>query len=178
MSGLCRECWANAEARRQRLTEALGLSPEQQARIKAALTQTRGRYQAPRRQGMEPGGPRGAGPPDRRGPQSPERRVAASSLRARYREAVLAVLTPAQREKFERLSAAREAAPATQGRVWVLGGDGEPTPVGVVTGISDGSYTEIVRGALEPGRQVIVGTDKGAGKSSRSGPGGRRRFGF
>jgi HlyD family secretion protein len=63
----------------------------------------------------------------------------------------------------------------TQGRVWVLGDDGKPTPVNIMIGITDGSFTEIVRGDLQVGQQVIVGTSNPAKKSSKQ---SRRRFGF
>ena len=45
----------------------------------------------------------------------------------------------------------------TRGRVWVLDPEGKPSPVDVIAGISDGSFTEIVRGDLKPGQKVIVG---------------------
>jgi HlyD family secretion protein len=63
----------------------------------------------------------------------------------------------------------------TQGRVWVLGEKGTPTPVDIMTGISDGSSTEVVQGDLEAGQQVIIGTSRPENKSKSS---GRRRFGF
>jgi HlyD family secretion protein len=45
----------------------------------------------------------------------------------------------------------------TRGRVWALDPEGKPSPVDVIAGISDGSFTEIVRGDLKPGQKVIVG---------------------
>lgn len=62
----------------------------------------------------------------------------------------------------------------TAGRVWVLGPDGRPSPVDVITGISDGSFTEIIGGDLEPGRQVIVGAIQPSGRSSSH----TKRLGF
>jgi HlyD family secretion protein len=50
---------------------------------------------------------------------------------------------------------------AAQARVWVLR-DGQPTPVPVVAGLDDDTYTEIVKGDLKPGDQVIVTEQRAA----------------
>ena len=47
------------------------------------------------------------------------------------------------------------AHPAAAARVWVLSG-GQPKPVGVTTGLSDGTFVEIAGGDLKPGDNVIV----------------------
>jgi HlyD family secretion protein len=47
------------------------------------------------------------------------------------------------------------AAPA--GRVWVVGPDGQPAVITLQLGIGDGTYTEVVRGDIKEGQQVIVG---------------------
>jgi HlyD family secretion protein len=41
--------------------------------------------------------------------------------------------------------------------VWVLAG-GKPKRVPVATGVSDGSFTEIVSGDLKEGQEVLVDT--------------------
>jgi HlyD family secretion protein len=46
---------------------------------------------------------------------------------------------------------------APAGRVFVLGPDGKPTALSLQLGIGDGTYTEVVRGELAEGQQVIVG---------------------
>jgi HlyD family secretion protein len=46
--------------------------------------------------------------------------------------------------------------------VWVLGRDGRPASIAVTPGISDGAFTEIVRGDLRPGQSVLVGAEGGA----------------
>ena len=77
---------------------------------------------------------------------------------------------------------------ATVGRggrqtVYVKGADGQPQPVQVTTGDSDGSMTEILGGNLQPGAQVITGTlaggddASGGTRRSGSGSGGQRRSG-
>ena len=42
--------------------------------------------------------------------------------------------------------------------VWLVAEDGLVRPVSVSTGLSDGMYTELTRGALEPGDAVVVGS--------------------
>jgi HlyD family secretion protein len=44
------------------------------------------------------------------------------------------------------------------GQVWVVGADGQPRPVTLVLGISDGTFTEVVEGELADQQQVIVGS--------------------
>src|SRR5947207_1702952 len=48
------------------------------------------------------------------------------------------------------------------GRIWVLGSDGKPAPVEVALGLSDGSSTEVLRGDLKEGQEVIVGLAGGS----------------
>ena len=60
------------------------------------------------------------------------------------------------------------------GRVWVVGEDGKPHPVPVQIGISDGSRSEVLAGALNEQAQVIVGSGGSAEKANR--PGGEPRL--
>ena len=62
---------------------------------------------------------------------------------------------------------------ATPGRVYVLDAEGKPRPVSVVLGISDGSFTEVVRGDLKEGQEVVAGLGAGGGKPGTT-PGGPR----
>jgi HlyD family secretion protein len=50
---------------------------------------------------------------------------------------------------------------STAGLVWILGRDGQPVPVQVTLGISDGTSTEIVGGDLTVGQAVLVGLATG-----------------
>lgn len=74
---------------------------------------------------------------------------------------------------------------ATMGRgavqtVYVKGADGQPSPVQITTGDTDGFRTEVLSGDLKPGMQVITsqlasgssGSTRGTGGSSRRGGGG------
>jgi len=46
---------------------------------------------------------------------------------------------------------------APTGRVWVVGPDGKPAAVPLQLGIGDGTYTEVAKGEIKEGQQVIVG---------------------
>lgn len=139
-------------------TKELGLDQDQQARLQAIFSKGRQKVMALRRQGA-----------DSRDIQSEIR-----SFREQNKGAVLAILTPEQREKYSRIAKERSVNPITAGRVWVLGRDGKPVPVDVMVGATDGSVSEIVKGDLKPGQEVIVGTNQLSGRSSK----GRKAFGF
>lgn len=51
-------------------------------------------------------------------------------------------------------------------KVWALA-QGKPVPVEITTGISDGKYTEVVSGALQEGRELILEAN---GKNQKSNP--------
>lgn len=51
-----------------------------------------------------------------------------------------------------------KGAVGTPARVWILGPDGQPQPVSIRTGLTDGNYAEIVEGELKDGAEVIIGT--------------------
>jgi HlyD family secretion protein len=62
--------------------------------------------------------------------------------------------------------------------VWVLGADGKPSAVPVTLGITDGAFTEVTSGNLQPGQEVIVGSvTEGTSGSAPAQPfgGGQRR---
>ena len=149
---------ASGTDRMKRLVEALNLDEKQQDQLGEIFAEMRERIGSMRRQGASP----------------EDIRVEIDRMRLRSRDAVLAMLTPEQRDKFNQLDAARASNPVTQARVWVLRPDGQPSPVDILAGISDGSFTEVVRGDLRPGQEVIIGT----AQSSRRSSGGGKRFGF
>lgn len=141
-----------------RLDKGLSLGEDQKEQIRALFAEVRKKVMAMRGAGA---GPNEIGPEVQR-------------LREQNRIKIMRILTPEQREKFQKLRSARIASPLTPGRVWVLGEGGKPDPVDVVSGISDGSFTEIVRGDLQPGQEVILGIVQTSGKRKSGG----RRFGF
>ena len=68
-----------------------------------------------------------------------------------------ALFDPEQKRLYREFTAAAAASQGTPGRIWTVGPEGEPVPANVMIGISDGSRTEILRGEIEPGDQVIGG---------------------
>ncbi len=67
---------------------------------------------------------------------------------------------PGRKEKAQQVSEGRETGPASKGRVWVVGREGKPIPLDVMTGISDGSFTEVVGGEVSAGQEVIIGINQ------------------
>ena len=143
---------------RERLVKALGLSAEQQKKLDPVLADSRQQMIA--LQGL----------PDQ------ERREQARKIRETTRTRIREFLTPEQRAKYDESNAAsggearggsdpRSGAP---GRVWVLDGD-KVKPVALTLGISDGAATEVLRGELKEGQEIIVGS---AGSRSGTGTGG------
>lgn len=51
---------------------------------------------------------------------------------------------------------------SSTGRVWILGVDRQPAPVSVTLGVTDGIFTEVVRGDLQVGQAVLVGLETAA----------------
>lgn len=107
-----------------------------------------------------------------------------SALRQESRSRMRALLSPEQQQKFDQMSQ-RPHSPQPSGpvyRIWLPMSAGGPQAVAIVTGISDGLYTEVVSGELREGQEIIVGeagggTAKAAGRTAAPGfPGfgGRR----
>jgi HlyD family secretion protein len=107
-----------------------------------------------------------------------ERREAARTERQRFMRAVEAILTPDQREKYHVFREARgprspvgPGGPAAlarggpprmaeagmPGRVHVIDEQGNPKPVSLRIGSTDGSWTEVLSGEIKPGDAVING---------------------
>ena len=78
-----------------------------------------------------------------------------------------------RRDRPERTATLGRGATQT---VYVKGADGQPQPVQVTTGDTNGTMTEVLSGDLKPGQQVITGQLAGngdkAGGSRRGGAGG------
>ncbi|PCG14419.1 MAG: efflux RND transporter periplasmic adaptor subunit [Sphingomonas sp.] len=64
-----------------------------------------------------------------------------------------------------------------QQTVYVKGDDGTPQPVQVTTGDTNGTLTEVLSGALNPGMQVITGQLASGDDAAGGGGGSRRRAG-
>ncbi len=146
-----------AGERVSRIIEALGLDENQQARVRALFSDTREKIKEMRQKGAAPD----------------EIRTQAANLREKSRMALSAILNEEQRRKFAHLSKGGAIHAARKGRVWVVGEAGQAVAIQVTTGISDGSFTEILSGDLGPGREVIVGMDRPSPSSAA-----KRKFGF
>ena len=112
-------------------------------------------------------------------PGEAERRRQAERIRAETNARIAEILTPEQRPAWERLLAESGArGQAATGRVYVLEG-GQPKPVDVRLGLTDGSNTELAAGGLAEGSEVIIGVaDATRGGSGQPASGGLPRGRF
>ncbi|MGE7472127.1 efflux RND transporter periplasmic adaptor subunit [Bosea sp. NPDC003192] len=146
-----------AGALRERIEEEVQPTPEQKQAIAAIMSEQR----AGNRQAMA-------------GLSEEERRAAFRATRTELRAKVAAVLDPERRAKFEALM--QEGRPATQsdvtpGRVYVLDGEGQPKPVAIRLGPSDGAFTQILPAAgIAEGVEVVIG---GGPRNAEPTPAGR-----
>ena len=150
---------AAGDAMRERLVKELKLTAEQQAQLDEIQRATREQIRAIDTD------------------DAGERARRSQRLRAESRARIAEILTPEQRARYEQMSASRAGGgrSATSGRVWVLDDTGRPTRVEVRIGLTDGTHSEIVGGALQEGSQVIVGLQADAKRTqAKGGP----RFGF
>lgn len=76
------------------------------------------------------------------------------------------LLPQPQAPVVRRVAAGGSATPDGSTDIWVLR-DGVPQPLQVRTGVSDGSYTELVDGGLQPGDRLITGIAGGAGAGAQ-----------
>jgi HlyD family secretion protein len=145
-------------AARERLIKELGLNSEQQAKFETISNETRDKIRA-------------------LGTDDPaERRKQVERLRSESRVRIAELLNPEQRARYEEMGASRRATGASSGRVWVLDAQGKPKTIAVRTGLTDGTYSELVSGDVSEGMQLITGTmDAGKGKAR---PAGGPRFGL
>jgi len=144
---------------RERLVTGLGLSAEQQKKLDPILADTRQQMSALREL-----------------PESERQPRVREATRAKIRE----ILTPEQRAKYEELAgrdgrgagaAAAFGGGGNPGRVWILDADGKPKAVALTLGISDGAATEVLRGDLKEGQEIITGL-AAAGQNRPGTPGG------
>ncbi|HRH80894.1 MAG TPA: efflux RND transporter periplasmic adaptor subunit [Thiobacillaceae bacterium] len=56
----------------------------------------------------------------------------------------------------------REEGAGIPGRVWVVGADGWPAPFSLRLGVSDSKATEVLKGELRAGQEVILGYEEGS----------------
>ncbi len=155
----------------EQMTKLLDLTPDQQQQLRALVAEQRERLAAQRTQVRQPDGPPGAPPA---GEVSGAQRANLQRARAQFDTALGAILTPDQQAKLQAARVARgEATGARRGQVWVMEG-GKPKAVNIVTGVTDGGFTELLRGDLNEGQEIIVGLNFGAKAATSALP----RIGF
>ena len=86
-----------------------------------------------------------------------ERRRLLERIRTEMRAQIREMLTAEQKTAYQKIAGARDArGAAASGRVWTLQ-HGEPQPVDLRLGLSDGTSTEVLSGPLKEGDEVVVG---------------------
>src|SRR5215831_8563336 len=139
----------SVEQIRERLVKGLGLSEDQQRKLEPILQE--GREQLRALQGL----------PDA------ERRPKAQKIREAQRARIRELLTDEQKPRYEEMTAiAGEVRSGAAGRVWVIGPDGKPAAITLTLGLSDGASTEVLRGDVHEGQDVIVGTASATGRGA------------
>ncbi len=133
----------SAAALRERIEEEVQPTAEQKQAIAAIMAEQRAGARQP-------------------GLSEEERRAALRAARTELRAKIAAALDPERRVKFEALMQEARSAPAggetVPGRVYVLAADGQPKPVAVRLGPSDGAFTEILPAeGIAEGSAVVIG---------------------
>jgi HlyD family secretion protein len=140
----------SVEQIRERLVKGLGLTEDQQKKLEPILQESR--EQLRNLQGL---------------PDS-ERRPKAQKIREAQRARIREFLTDDQKARYDEMTAtAGEVRSGTAGRVWVIGPDGKPAPITLTLGLSDGASTEVLRGDVREGQEVIVGSAGGTGRGAQ-----------
>ena len=129
------------EQMRERLVRELKLAEDQQKKLEPILQDSREQFRA--LQGL---------------PEA-DRRARAQKIREAARVKIREILTDPQKARYDEMAGASggEGRIGIQGRVWVLGPDGKPASFALTLGLSDGTSTEVLRGEINEGQEVIVG---------------------
>jgi HlyD family secretion protein len=120
----------------ERLTQALNLTADQRAKVEMVLRASRSEFQEIREKSK---------------PEEAQVRI-----RALMRQKIWGFLTEEQKEKMKQMGQSSERTQAKPGRVWVLAADGKPMPVEIMVGITDGTFSEVAKGDLKEGVEVVV----------------------
>jgi len=119
----------------ERWTKELNLTPDQQSKLEMILKSSKGEFQEIS-QKMKP-------------------EEARSRIQGLIRQKITGILTVKQAQKLKELSDPSQSE-RKSGRVWILSPEKKPTPVSIVLGITDGTFSEIISGDLQEGDEVIV----------------------
>ena len=140
----------SSEQIRDRLVKELTLSEDQQQKLEPILSDSRQQLAA--LQGL---------------PEA-DRRAKAQKIREAARLRIREILTDEQKVRYDEMAGTLggEGRPGVAGRAWVVGPEGKPVQVSLTLGLSDGAATEVLRGELREGQEVIVGLAGGPGRSA------------
>jgi HlyD family secretion protein len=134
------------EAIRERLINTYTLDQAQQQKLDAILQESRGQSASLQRLPEQ------------------ERQARIQKNREATRAKIREILTPEQRARYDADTATSGGGAGGSGgrrplpaRVWIQAPDGKPQAVQLMLGISDGQSTEVVRGELKEGQEVLVG---------------------
>jgi HlyD family secretion protein len=135
---------------RERLVKSLNLTKEQQQKLDPILQDSRQQMQALRE-----------------APEA-ERQQRSQRIREATRQRIREILTPKQQALYDETSGGggsggRDPQSGSPGRVYIVEGD-KLKPVQLTLGISDGSATEILRGDLAEGQDIVIGAAGGASR--------------
>ncbi len=136
----------------ERLTKELNLTADQQSKLELVLKSSKQEFQEIS-QKMKP-------------------EEARSRIQGLIRQKITGILTGEQNQRLKELPESSQAE-RKPGRVWILSPEKKPTPVSIVLGITDGTFSEVMSGNLREGEEVIVeetSGKKGAGQSSAPQP--------
>jgi len=145
----------SVEQIRERLVASLKLTEDQQKKLDPILQDSRQQMQTVRE------APEG------------ERQQRAQKIREATRVRIREILTAEQQARYDETSggggggAGRDPQSGSPGRVWIMDGD-KLKPVQLTLGISDGASTEVLRGDLSEGQDLVIGA---AGAAARPGTG-------
>jgi HlyD family secretion protein len=126
---------------RDRLMRELNLSEDQLRKLEPILSDSRQQLAA--LQGLP----------------EPDRRAKAQKIREAGRVRIREILTDEQKIRYDEISGAPggDGRSGVGGRVWIVDADGKPAALTLAVGLSDGTATEVLRGDLREGQEVIVG---------------------
>jgi len=140
----------SVEQIRERLVKGLNLTDDQQKKLEPILQEGREQF-------------RGL-----RDLAEAERRSKAQKIREAQRARIREILTDEQKTRYDEMAAsAGEARRGSAGRVWIIGPDGKPSVISLTLGLSDGAATEVLRGELREGQDIIVGSAGGTGRGAQ-----------
>ena len=129
-----------AQSRIQNLAIQLALTPEQQQAVVTIFRETGAGIRGLQKAGMH----------------ADQRVESIRQIRAQRNTRIKSLLNINQRKKFELILTEAELNAGRRTRVWTLDSDGKPFAINIVSGISDGINSEILRGQIEEGTMVVV----------------------